>query len=55
MGGQSGESFPAGVLGSIEAEITVGDPLVEPFEENPWLDRVARRVGFGLGLTPASG
>lgn len=42
MSNQSNGSTQSDVLGVTEAETTI-----EPFDEDLWLDRLARRVGFG--------
>lgn len=47
MSEQSSESSQASVLDSAMAEAEVDTPLIEPFDEDLWLDRVARKVGFG--------
>ncbi len=46
MSQQSSESASAD-LGVTEDETTLNPPLVEPLDEDLWLDRLARRVGFG--------
>jgi len=47
MRDQPSESTPVGVFDATDTGITADQPLVEPFDEDLWLDRLARRVGFG--------
>lgn len=47
MGDQSGESLHSGVFDGTEPTATSNQPLLEPFDQDLWLDRLARRVGFG--------
>lgn len=47
MGDQSGESLHSGVFDGTEPTATSKQPLLEPFDQDLWLDRLARRVGFG--------
>lgn len=47
MSEQSSEVTNTDVPGVMEAEAALSPPLVEPFDEDLWLDRLARRVGFG--------
>ena len=41
------ESTHTGVFDGTDTGTTAEQPLVEPFEGDLWLDRLARRVGFG--------
>jgi len=47
MGDQSGESLHGGVFDGTEPTVTSNQPLLDPFDQDLWLDRLARRVGFG--------
>ena len=47
MSDQSNKSSPIGVLGVTQDGTPVDPPLVEPFEQDLWLDGLARRIGFG--------
>jgi hypothetical protein len=47
MGDQSGESLHSGVFDGTEPTATSKQPLLEPFDQDLWLDRLARHVGFG--------
>ena len=47
MGDQSSESLHSGVFDGTEPTATSNQPLLEPFDQDLWLDRLARRVGFG--------
>jgi hypothetical protein len=44
---QSHESPTSGVLDGLDTDGAADEPLIEPFDEDLWLDRLARRVGFG--------
>lgn len=47
MGDQSGESPRGGVFNVTESELASDRSLIEPFDRDLWLDRLARHVGFG--------
>jgi hypothetical protein len=47
MGDQPGESLHSGVFDGTEPTVTSDLPLLDPFDKDLWLDRLARRVGFG--------
>ncbi len=47
MSERASESAHSDVFGHTEPGTAEEGPLVEPFDEELWLDRVARRVGFG--------
>lgn len=47
MSNQSSESPSTGKFDVTNAEISGDQRLVEPFDEDLWLDRLARHVGFG--------
>ncbi|AXG09647.1 hypothetical protein [Haloplanus rubicundus] len=47
MSDQSSESLHSGVFDGTEVKVTSNQPLIEPFADDLWLDRLARRIGFG--------
>lgn len=47
MSEQSSEPTGSGVFGVSEGDVTPNPPLVEPFDDDLWLDRLARHIGFG--------
>ncbi|WP_154018286.1 hypothetical protein [Halolamina sediminis] len=47
MGEQSSETTRTDVFTVTEAEVTPDPPLNESFDKDLWLDRLARRIGFG--------
>jgi hypothetical protein len=47
MSDRSSESPHSGVFDGTAATVTSDQPLIQPFDDDLWLDRLARRVGFG--------
>jgi len=47
MSDESSISAGSEDIGVVDTDATLEPPLVEPFDEDLWLDRLARRVGFG--------
>jgi len=47
MSDRSNESTGTDLFDAVETDSILDPPLVEPYDEDLWLDKLARRVGFG--------